>query len=351
MNSNEDDLYTEIPVSTQPLKRSDENSATLLDLLGMLVLIREFERVCEPLSAQGEIPGGCHLAIGQEAVAVGVCSALAREDVIAYGHRGHHFALAKGLDPARAMAELFGKVDGVVQGRGGSMHLSDLTLGLEGGNGIVGAALGIAAGHALASQMKKNSTVAVGVMGDGALNVGRVWESLNLAAVWSLPLVAICENNLYAVETHANRVTAGESAIARAQAFGMAASIVDGQDVLAVRDAVSAARAACLAGDGPVFLEIVTYRYRGHNTGEGTPYRSDEEVREWMNSRDPIVRVRKALVDSGALPPGYFERLVADTRAVIESAVQFARDSAPPDTSLATSGQYQFELRKDVMIP
>ena len=259
----------------------------LLGWLGDMIMIRRFEETADDLSLRGKVAGGIHPAIGQEAVAVGVARALDRGDIVTGTHRSHHHALAKGLPPKEVLAELYGKASGSNGGRGGSMHLADFDRGLWGTNGIVGAGIGIAMGAALGAVVRQTGQVAAGFFGDGGANTGRVWEFVNLAAVWKLPLIAICENNLYAVETPSAMVTGGESVAARALGFGLPSEQVDGQDVVAVYRAVSAAAQRARSGGGPTFLEIQTYRYRGHNTGEVIHYRTPAEVEDWRTTRDP----------------------------------------------------------------
>ncbi|MEJ7774234.1 MAG: thiamine pyrophosphate-dependent dehydrogenase E1 component subunit alpha, partial [Nocardioidaceae bacterium] len=295
--------------------------------LEQMLLIRVFEETGEKLSLRGRIPGGIHPAVGQEAVAVGVMSALEPDDVIASTHRSHHHALAKGLSPEGVMAELYTRSDGVVGGRGGSMHLADFSLGHYGGNGIVGAGVGIAMGVSLGMHLRKDPRVAVGFVGDGGVNVGRLWEAVNLASIWSLPLIVVVENNQYAVETHVDRVTGGCDIVRRARGFGLPAVRVDGQDVVAVHEAITGARSRATAGEGPTFVEAVTYRYSGHNSGEVAGYRTQEEVQDWRSQRDPIDRVRGRLVAAGALDDEAFAALESAAVTRVDEAVAFAEAS------------------------
>jgi TPP-dependent pyruvate/acetoin dehydrogenase alpha subunit len=309
--------------------------ADLVGWLADMIMIRRFEEVADDLSLRGKIAGGIHPAIGQEAVAVGTVRALGPEDVVTGTHRSHHHALAKGLPPGRVLAELYGKATGVVEGRGGSMHLADFTRGLWGSNGIVGGGLGIALGASLGAAVRHSGQVIVGFFGDGGVNTGRVWEFVNLAAVWQLPLIAVCENNLYAVETPSETVTGGGSATARARGFGLPAEEVDGQDVLAVHRAVSVAAARARSGAGPSFLEMRTYRYRGHNTGEIIRYRTEEEVADWRSTRDPIDRLAAHLEAAGVLTPDELAALAKAQFAEIDAAVRFADESPWPDPGTA----------------
>lgn len=300
--------------------------------LRTMLLIRRFEERAEQLTVRGKVPGGVHPAVGQEATAVGVASVLSHQDTVSASHRGHHHALAKGLAAKGIMAELYGKATGVSGGLGGSMHLTDAALGFIGSNGIVGASAGIALGDAFAAHYRHEQRLAVAFFGDGGINTGRTWESLNLAAAWKLPLLAVCENNLYAVETPTAELTGGGSMVARAEGFGLLASSVDGQDVLEVRAAASVARERALAGEGPSFIEARTYRYSGHGSGEGVgPYRTPEEVEEWRSARDPIQRFAAVLAEAGRLKEGELEALDAEAQAEVDEAVRFAEESPWPE--------------------
>ena len=248
------------------------------DWLARMLLIREFESTAGPLATSGAIPGGMHAATGQEAVAVGVTSVLGPEDVAAASHRSHHVALAKGMEPRSVMAELYGKATGCAHGRGGHMHLADFSAGFDGSNGIVGAGLGIALGASFAQGYRRDGHCAAGFFGDGGANTGRVWEFVNLAAAWKLPLIVVCENNGYAVETPINAAMAGESVASRASGFGLPAVQVDGQDVAALHRAAAEAAARARDGGGPTFIEALTYRHLGHDIGERGQYRTTEEV-------------------------------------------------------------------------
>lgn len=305
----------------------------LRDWLEQMLVIRQFEAESVRLSLAGQIPGGIHSSAGQEGVAVGAAQALGPDDVVSGTHRSHHHALAKGLTPREVMAELFGKADGCAGGRGGSMHLVDAGRHFLGSNGIVGAGLGLAMGAALAMKLRSQPAVAVGYFGDGGANTGRVWEFINLAALWQLPLIAVCENNLYAVETHISHAMAGESVAARAGGFGLPAEIVDGQDVLAVHAAVGQARSRALAGQGPTFIEAQTYRYEGHNVGDVQNYREKSEVAAWLESRDPIDRLRQRLAGQGELDDGGFAAATSRAAAIVADAIAFAEASPWPDTA------------------
>ena len=275
-----------------------------------MLVIREFEESLEALTASGKIPGSVHQASGQEAVAVGVIRGLAPTDIVASPHRPHHHALAKGMTANVAMAELWGRAGGCAGGRGGTMHLNDFSLGYFGSNGIVGASLGIAMGAALAAKLRSSGQVCVGFFGEGGANTGRTWEAVNFAASQKLPLIAVCENNQYAVETYIGRALTGPSIAERASGFGLPAVQVDGQDVCAVYRATVKARERAASGGGPSFIEAVTYRYHGHNTGEIAGYRTDDEVEEWRRTRDPIDGLRRAMEAAGLLDGDRYDEMV-----------------------------------------
>src|SRR3984885_3727227 len=301
------------------------------DWLRTMLLIRRFEERAEQLTMRGKIPGGVHPAIGQEATAVGVAAALTPADTVSAPHRGHHHALAKGVSPDGLMAELYGKATGVSRGRGGSMHLAGFDVGFIGSNGIVGASVGLALGDSFAAHYRRERRVAVAFFGDGGINTGRTWEALNLAGAWRLPLIAVCENNLYAVETPTAAVTGGGSMSRRAEGFGLTALAVDGQDVFAVHEAAVEARARALSGDGPTFIESQTYRYSGHGSGEGVgAYRNAEEVADWKQSRDPIARCAQRLSERGLLDDSDLEQLDKEAKETVEAAVRFAEESPWP---------------------
>ena len=306
----------------------------------MLRLIRGFEELALTLVKSGVITGGIHPYIGQEAVAVGVCAALEPQDRITSTHRGHGHVLAKGADPRHLLAELAGRTDGLNQGRGGSMHAADLSLGILGANGIVGAGAPIAVGAAWASQQAGDGRVAVTFFGDGALNQGVLLEALNLAAMWRLPVLFVCENNGYATTLPAATAVAG-SALGRAAAFGIPAVEVDGMDTEAVRAAADEAVRRARAGDGPSFLECRTYRFEGHHTMEGRmklSYRSAEEIGSWR-ARDPLLRA------GAALDPARRAEIDTEVGGELAEAERFALASGHPDPAGACAYLYADGLR------
>jgi pyruvate dehydrogenase E1 component alpha subunit len=302
-------------------------------------LIRRFEERVVELVNRNEIPGTTHEYVGEEAVAVGVCDALRPDDVITSTHRGHGHILAKGGDPGRMMAELMGKATGYNRGRGGSMHIADVGLGIYGANGIVGAGAPIACGAAMAAKLQGTDRVAVAFFGDGATNQGVVHEAMNLAAIWTLPVIFACENNGYAISASIRDMSKVQRLADRAAAYGMPAAVADGMDVLAVRAAAAEAVARARAGGGPTFLECPTYRFVGHFTAEkalGIRYRSDAEIAEWR-TRDPIVTFPAWLRANTEIDPA---RVDEDVERLLEEAIAFARASAFPAPGEALDGMY-----------
>lgn len=305
------------------------------ELYRTMLTIRRFEERVVDLVNANEIAGVTHEYVGQEAVAVGVCAALNADDVITSTHRGHGHLIAKGADVARMVAELLGRVDGLNRGRGGSMHIADVSLGIYGANGIVAAGSPFASGAAWSFAVAGTKRVAVTFFGDGGVNQGVLGETMNLAALWHLPLVFVCENNGYAVTFPQEQSTAG-SVVARAAAYGMAAEQVDGMDVDAVLDAARRAVANARAGGGPTFLECVTYRFFGHHTAERTmklAYRTDDEIERWR-ARDPV------LTAGAALDPAARERIDGEVEALLDEALAFARESPEPDPAAALDFVY-----------
>jgi pyruvate dehydrogenase E1 component alpha subunit len=302
-----------------------------LQMYTRMLEIRAFEEKVNDLYTRALMPGLAHLYIGQEAVAVGVCQALAREDYITSTHRGHGHCLAKGARADRMFAELLGKADGYCHGKGGSMHIADASTGNLGANAIVGGSLGIATGAAFASKRLANGRVAVCFFGEGALGQGLLYEVMNLASLWALPVIYVCENNMYNEYTHFRETTAGEIA-ERATAFGIHNERVDGQDVRAVFDAASRVVQRARQGNGPSFLVCDTYRYRGHHVGDinRTYYRSKEEEHEWMTSRDPIARFAEWLRAERLASTPALEEIAARVRREMDAAVQFGIDGAYP---------------------
>lgn len=290
-----------------------------------MVRIRLFEVQVNELYTRALMPGLAHLYSGEEAVAVGVCEALRIEDYITSTHRGHGHCLAKGASPDRMFAELLGKEAGYCRGKGGSMHIADPATGNLGANAIVGGSIGIATGAAFASKRLGNGRVAVCFFGEGALGQGLLYEAMNLAQLWKLPVIYVCENNLYNEYTHFSETTAG-TIRGRAEAFGIETSSVDGQDVRAVHEVASRAVKRAREGAGPSFLQVDTYRYSGHHVGDINReyYRSKKEEQLWKTERDPIQLHGKWLIDRGYAAPALLEQITKEARGEIEAAVQFA---------------------------
>ena len=305
-------------------------------------LIRRFEESIVDLINANEIASICHEYIGQEAIAVGVCGALRPSDAITSTHRGHGHILAKGGEPRRVLAELMGKVTGYNRGKGGSMHIADLGLGIYGANGIVAAGLPIATGVAWSRRIRKREDVVVGFFGDGGLNQGVLHEVLNMAALWHLPVVFVCENNQYAVTTAIKDVSAADDLAAHAIPYGMPGVNVDGMDVEAVLEVASAAVERARRGEGPSLIVCHAYRYRGHHTAEGVmrlDYRTEDEIDTWK-ARDPIERLAMRMLELGHWSAGDREVVDAEIEAQLEEAIAFARQSAYPELDDAFEHQY-----------
>jgi acetoin:2,6-dichlorophenolindophenol oxidoreductase subunit alpha len=295
-----------------------------------MLRIRRFEESAQELSAAGELTGALHVAAGQEGEIVGACMALTSEDYMVGNHRSHGHPIGKGADMKGLMAELLGRKTGVNRGKGGSMHLADFSVGSLGETSIVGSGLPVAAGAALGAKMLKNGRVSLCFFGDGASNEGTFHESLNIAAIWKLPVVFMCENNGYAITTAATYSVAVKDIARRAAGYNMPGEVVDGQDVLAVYDTVSAAVVRARKGEGPTLVEAKTYRYMDH--AKGLPpvnYRTAEEIAFWKK-RDPIALLRERLLRDGAASETDIERLEQQVRREVEAAVAFARESPEP---------------------
>jgi TPP-dependent pyruvate/acetoin dehydrogenase alpha subunit len=311
----------------------------LLDYYKKMLELRVFEVKVQELYRNGRLPGFVHLYVGEEAVAVGVCGSLRNEDLIFSTHRGHGHALAKGVPGGVVLAELWGKVTGCSGGRGGSMHMYAPEWGFMGTNGIVGAPIPLATGGGLTAKLAKKGGVAVSFFGEGAVNSGSFHEAVNFGAVWNLPVIYVCENNLYATEMAFSRATKNISVASRAAAYGMKGVEVDGQDVMAVHAAASEAIRIARADGGPTLIECKTYRYVGHHEGDpGTDYRTKEEVREWKG-RDPVKVARKRLLDSG-VAESTLAAVDQEVEVWIEEAVQFAESSPEPLAGSVTEHVY-----------
>ena len=303
----------------------NENTSDLLPHLRMMLLIRRFEERLDDLFASGVIKGTSHLYAGQEAVAVGICANLSHEDLITSTHRGHGHFLAKGGGANELMAELFGKATGPSKGRGGSQHVADYSVGFLGSNGITAGGLPIATGAALSLQMNRKPNCVVSFFGEGGANQGTFHESLNMAAIWRLPILYVCENNLYAMSTRFDETCATPTVAARAAGYGFPGETVDGTDFFAVREATQRASERARTGGGPTLLEMHTYRYYGHSKSDKREYRTREEEEQWRQ-RDCIEKRRLALGVSDA----DFAALDEVVSTEVDEAVAFAMQSPEP---------------------
>ena len=306
----------------------------LLDLYRKMVTVRNFEETAADLFLKGQIPGFLHVYVGEEAVAAGVMAHLTPQDMITSTHRGHGHAVAKGARLDMMMAELHGKKTGYCHGKGGSMHIADLDLGMLGANGIVGGGVPIATGAGLALKMKGSDRVTVAFFGDGASNTGAFYEGVNLAAVWGLPVVFICENNQYAESTPRATHQKVKYVSDRAAAFNIPGVSMDGMDVFDVYQKAGEAINQARAGQGPILLEARTYRFFGHFVGDPQPYRTKEEVEEWKK-RDPILLFRQRVIGEGKIAATELDAIDAAIKKEMEAAVQFARESPEPEIETA----------------
>ena len=311
----------------------------LHDILRQMHLIRQFEEGAEQAYMRGLVHGTMHLSIGQEASATGICSVLDKSDYITSTHRGHGHCIAKGADPKFMFAEFFGKDTGYCRGRGGSMHIADLEGGNLGANGIVGGGLPIAVGAALALKQEGRPNVVASFFGDGANNEGAFHESLNMAAIWKLPVLFVCENNQYGMSTSTERSTAVKRIAQRAQAYDIPGVTVDGNSFEEVADAAATAAERARAGAGPTLIECLTYRHRGHSKSDRNRYRTKEEIESWV-ARDPIGRFEQTLLQHGLIDAQQIEALVQGVADEIAAAVEYAKESPAPELSSLTSFVY-----------
>ncbi len=317
------------------------DTATLLEMQRRMLRIRHFDERAAKMVKRGQIPGTVHTSIGQEAQVVGACMALGDDDYMSGNHRSHGHPIGKGSPLGPLMAELVGKATGVCGGKGGSLHLADFKVGSLGESGIVGSSIPIATGAALSSKVLGNGRVSLAFFGDGAANQGCLYEAMNLAGVWDLPIVFLCENNQYALSTPAHTVTSGVIA-ERAAGFGIeGVRVEDGQDVLAVYEATSRAVDRARRGDGPTLVEVVTYRFHEHSEGLrlGVDYRDAVEKQTWLE-RDPIVLFAEHLVASGVATAQQLDELAASVLDEVESAVAFTNDSPFPEPAVAFADLY-----------
>ena len=305
------------------------NKTTALGLYRTMLEIRRFEEKLYFLFYTRDMPGSMHQYNGEEAVAVGVCAHLGRRDWITSTPRGHGHCIAKGADLGAVMAEMFAKSTGCCRGMGGSMHIADFSVGMLGANGIVAAGIPIAVGAGLTCQVRGDGRIAAAFFGDGAVNEGAFHEAVNLAAAWRLPVLFVCENNLYGFSTHYRRTVAIERIADRAAAYGIPGVTVDGQDLRAVHAAAGEAVRRAREGAGPTLLEALTYRYMGHSRFEPSSYRTKEEVAQWKE-RDPLVLFRRVLLDELGVAETEIAAVETAVAAAIEDAVSFAEESPDP---------------------
>ena len=330
-NSNED-FHTQV----ERLGLSDER---VIEMYTTMSKIRRFERMADQLYAAGKVHGTMHLSAGQEAVAVGLGRALQPDDYFLNHHRGHGHFIAKGADMNRMMAEFLDKEGGYCRGRGGSMHIADIEANNLGANGIVGGGLSLAVGVGLALQMQHAEQIVVVVFGDGAANEGIFHESLNMAALWKLPVLFVCENNQYGMSMQVYRATAKLPIAQRADGYGMAWHYIDGNDLLLVYETMQDAIGHVRSGEGPVLVEAETYRYFGHSKSDRNLYRTKEEIDEWRKI-DPIDRFRERLEGAGVLTDESVEKIAFDAQKVVDEAVEFAESSPEPDVETLTEFVY-----------
>src|SRR5512136_475910 len=317
----------------------DYPKTLLSEMFRRMTLVREFELRAIEERRGGLIPGFIHSCVGQEATAVGACLALDARDLITSTHRGHGHLVAKGGDPRYMMAELAARSPGYCLGRGGSLHMADFSLGILGANGIVAGGIPIAVGAALAFHMRAERRVALAFFGDGAVNEGAFHEAANLAGLWKLPIIFFCENNMYGEGTPQDKQAAVADLAVRAAGYAFPGVVVEGNDVLAVYEAVLAARARAVAGEGPTFVEAKTYRQRGHYEGDPQVYRTAEEMEGWK-ARDPIPAFRGRLLAAGRLNDGELEELQGGVMAALDEAVTFAKAAPEPQAEEALKGVY-----------
>jgi pyruvate dehydrogenase E1 component alpha subunit len=311
----------------------------LVEMYKRMLEIRFFEEKVFDLYAQNLVPGTIHLYLGEEAVAVGVCNALRKDDYITSTHRGHGHCIAKGAELKRTMAEILGKRTGYCKGKGGSMHIADFSIGMLGATAVVGAGIPIAVGAGLSAKLRKTDQVVACFFGEGASNQGTFHESINMASTWKLPVIFVCENNLYAMGTRQSTVMAIENVADRAVAYGIPGVVVDGNDVSAVYEATQRAVERARKGEGPTLIECKTYRHKGHSRVDPAKYRPKEEVEEWL-AKDPIKRFKEKLLQTNTLTESEIQQIEKEVSAEIEEAVKFAMESPYPAPEEALEDVY-----------
>ncbi|MBT1156730.1 thiamine pyrophosphate-dependent dehydrogenase E1 component subunit alpha [Aminobacter anthyllidis] len=314
-----------------PFIYREYSAERLKQALHKMYLIRQFEEGAEESYTRGLIHGTMHLSIGQEASAMGICMPLTNDDQITSTHRGHGHCIAKGAEVSKMFAEFFGKTTGYCRGRGGSMHIADVTTGNLGANGIVGGGIPIAVGAALTAKRLKSDRVVISFFGDGANNEGAFHEALNMASLWKLPVIFVCENNGYGMSTSMARSTAVPNVADRAAAYAMPGVIVDGNVLSEVAEASHEAVRRARAGEGPTLIESKTYRHRGHSKSDRNRYRTKEEIEDWMTNRDPIVRYENELMEFGIIDQAGVEAIREAVAKEIADGIEFAKASPSPE--------------------
>jgi len=326
------------PQNLRPFFKAFDKQA-LHQALRRMHLIRKFEEGAEESYTRGLIHGTMHLSIGQEASAIGATMGLRATDMITSTHRGHGHCIGKGAEPKLMFAEFFGKEEGYCRGRGGSMHIADVATGNLGANGIVGGGIPIAVGAALAAKKQKRDDVTICFFGDGATNEGAFHEALNMAAIWKLPVIFVCENNKYGMSVSTERSMAVANVSERASAYGMPGVTVDGNSVADVAEAIMAATGRARKDEGPSLVECMTYRIRGHSKSDRNRYRTKEEIEEWKE-KDPIPRFESELIAHGLLTQAEADALRADAEAEIAAGIEFARNGTDPNPAEVTRDVY-----------
>lgn len=324
----------------EKVKRLQLSTETLIDMYKTMNIIRQFELMADKLYALGKVHGTMHLSAGQEAVAVGISRATLVDDYLINHHRGHGHFISKKADINLMMAEFLGKEAGYCKGRGGSMHIADFSSNNLGANGIVGGGIPHSLGVGLAIQMKKLDKLCITIFGDGASNEGVFHETLNMAALWKVPVLYICENNKYGMSMDIERVAAKLPIAQRAESYGIPWYYIDGNDLLTVYETARDAAARIRAGNGPEFIEVQTYRYFGHSKSDRNLYRTKEEIENWKTTKDPILRFGSQLLENGIITDSDITRIENVALNIIEAAVEFADASPDPDPSTVTEYVY-----------
>lgn len=322
------------------LERLQLTPAAAVEMYRTMCIIRHFEYTADKLYAMGKVHGTMHLSAGQEAVAIGTGRAVRSDDYLINHHRGHGHFIAKGADVNLMMAEFLGKDTGYCRGRGGSMHIADIASNSLGANGIVGGGIPQAVGVGLALQMQKRDQIVIAIFGDGAANEGVFHEAMNMAGLWKLPILYICENNQYGMSMHVDRSAAKLPIAQRAEAYGIRWSCVDGNDALAVYEVMKDAADYVRSGQGPVLIEAQTYRYFGHSKSDRNLYRTKDEIEFWKQHKDPIELYKARLIEAGILSEDQAATLDREAEGILEKAVEFAENSPEPDISTLTEFVY-----------